>query len=518
MLGAWWAFLAPTNLGGRAAYVLVHGHSMEPMLYTGDLVYGLRQSSYEVGDLVVYRVQGGSVIHRIVEGSNEAGWITQGDNNSWHDPWVVPNSDISGKYVATLPDFAQYLTWVQRNPLLFGGAIAAVVLLSYLPIVPRRLAPELKAALADAEREPRPEGRSNGDLSVLLLSALGVLATGAVVVQAALSGNWTILATVCAVACAASLGFSLWLARGFFTGRDKAEPAASLRTLEGRLYRVADFPELPEPPTPAKNATVLRKIAERYRLPVLHHVDPETGEHAFLLLSVQEGDFLWAPVCDPPDDGDDAAKTPVLAGAPARSGASSPTSPATAERASLVSPDSPTARAWGRLRVSALPRPVFAALTALMTFVLSSGAASQVPVVAVGDPRVGSAAATVCDLGAIQVLPTIDHATVIGIAVTTSRDADAPRNNCAGQTVFVRVGWIDSGIPPEEPPTSGYWYGSLDASGLRAGVHQLTLGPTGTLFTSPAGDTHAEAPSLATVTPGDARTIVATAESGGFGA
>ena len=57
-------------LGGPASYVIVSGHSMEPTLYTGDLVVVHQRDEYSVGDMVAFEIEGGSqVIHRIVGGS-----------------------------------------------------------------------------------------------------------------------------------------------------------------------------------------------------------------------------------------------------------------------------------------------------------------------------------------------------------------------------------------------------------------------------------------------------------------
>src|SRR6059058_5072042 len=80
LASAWWLTLAPVSVGGPATFVSVQGHSMEPLLHTGDLVITQRQARYAVGDLVVVAVDGGHVIHRLYGGSASTGWITKGDN------------------------------------------------------------------------------------------------------------------------------------------------------------------------------------------------------------------------------------------------------------------------------------------------------------------------------------------------------------------------------------------------------------------------------------------------------
>ena len=59
---------------------------MQPTLYEGDLAVVRQQSSYEEGDIVAFRVpegedgEGAIIIHRIVGGDAENGFILQGDN------------------------------------------------------------------------------------------------------------------------------------------------------------------------------------------------------------------------------------------------------------------------------------------------------------------------------------------------------------------------------------------------------------------------------------------------------
>ena len=89
-----WAFvLRPQALGGPAGYVLVSGHSMLPRYHTGDLVLVERKGSYHVGQVIAYRVPkgdamaGAQVIHRIIGGDAQHGFLVQGDNRSAPDVW-----------------------------------------------------------------------------------------------------------------------------------------------------------------------------------------------------------------------------------------------------------------------------------------------------------------------------------------------------------------------------------------------------------------------------------------------
>jgi signal peptidase I len=98
-----------TGVGGSPVrVVVVAGESMVPTLDSGDAVLTLRRSSYEVGDIVAYRVPAGEpgagtiVIHRIVR-STPAGFLLQGDNNGDLDPWTPGHGEIVGERAITVP-------------------------------------------------------------------------------------------------------------------------------------------------------------------------------------------------------------------------------------------------------------------------------------------------------------------------------------------------------------------------------------------------------------------------------
>lgn len=98
-----WFALAPTQVGGRAAYVLVAGNSMEPLLYRDDMVVLRQTHDYQVGDVVTYENPDvGPVIHRIVAQEGEQ-FILQGDNNTWTDSYKPRASEILGEMWFHLP-------------------------------------------------------------------------------------------------------------------------------------------------------------------------------------------------------------------------------------------------------------------------------------------------------------------------------------------------------------------------------------------------------------------------------
>jgi signal peptidase I len=121
-----WAFyLCPQSLGGRAGYVLVSGHSMLPRYHTGDLVLVERKSSYQVGDVIAYRVPkgdpmaGAQVIHRIVGGDAAHGFLVQGDNRTAPDVWRPKPSDVVGTKALRIPNAVLVLRFL-RSPLLLA--------------------------------------------------------------------------------------------------------------------------------------------------------------------------------------------------------------------------------------------------------------------------------------------------------------------------------------------------------------------------------------------------------------
>lgn len=123
-------FFWPTTLGGCSTLTIVSGHSMEPTYYTGDLVWS-RCGEPAVGDVVVYsppETDGARVIHRITGGDGVDGWVIQGDNNSFVDPWTPDNSLVVGIARAHIPHLGTAV-YALANPyiwvslLLIAGAI-----------------------------------------------------------------------------------------------------------------------------------------------------------------------------------------------------------------------------------------------------------------------------------------------------------------------------------------------------------------------------------------------------------
>lgn len=123
-------FFWPTTLGGCSTLTIVAGHSMEPTYFTGDLVWS-RCGVAAVGDVVVYtppETDGARVIHRITGGDAVAGWVIQGDNNDFVDPWTPDSTHVVGVARAHVPNLGTAV-YALANPyiwvslLLIAGAI-----------------------------------------------------------------------------------------------------------------------------------------------------------------------------------------------------------------------------------------------------------------------------------------------------------------------------------------------------------------------------------------------------------
>ena len=95
-INAW--FLWPATLGGATSFVIVNGSSMEPTYFGGDLVVA-RKGEPAIGDIVVYEPEGlggARIVHRIIGGDGDSGWIIQGDNNDFIDQWEPTNERVVG--------------------------------------------------------------------------------------------------------------------------------------------------------------------------------------------------------------------------------------------------------------------------------------------------------------------------------------------------------------------------------------------------------------------------------------
>ena len=129
---------------------------MEPTYATGDLVWS-RCGEPSVGDIVVYSpadTDGAQVIHRIVGGDGDAGWILQGDNNDFLDPWKPDNSQIVGIATVHIPQLGSILYGL-GNPYVWGSLLILAAAFFLWPTSQASEAGE-NSAVSDPEAEAAP--------------------------------------------------------------------------------------------------------------------------------------------------------------------------------------------------------------------------------------------------------------------------------------------------------------------------------------------------------------------------
>ena len=123
--------LWPASLGGATRSIVVGGHSMEPEYHIGDIVI-LRPGGPAVDEIVVFdpplEEDHPLVVHRIVGGDEESGWVTQGDNNPEPDPWLIHAGDVKGRVAFLIPQG-------HRGIALLGSPMVLALILGAMGVV-----------------------------------------------------------------------------------------------------------------------------------------------------------------------------------------------------------------------------------------------------------------------------------------------------------------------------------------------------------------------------------------------
>jgi signal peptidase I len=128
-----WIFFAPTQMGGSSVYSVTSGVSMQPLLVRNDLALVRVQTSYHVGDVVLYHsaILDKPVLHRIIAIQN-GDYFFKGDNNNFVDPGYATRSQLVGKLWIHVPAAGAVIGWlgVPFHAALLAGVATLVVLLS----------------------------------------------------------------------------------------------------------------------------------------------------------------------------------------------------------------------------------------------------------------------------------------------------------------------------------------------------------------------------------------------------
>ena len=154
--------LWPSSLGGCSTLTVVSGQSMEPTYSTGDLVWS-RCGEPSVGDIVVYSpadTDGAHVIHRIVGGDSEAGWVLQGDNNDFLDPWNPDDSQIVGIATVHIPGLGNVL-YSLGSPYIWASLLILAAAFFLWPQSPAVTAPDHQASYNQASDNQAPDNQAS---------------------------------------------------------------------------------------------------------------------------------------------------------------------------------------------------------------------------------------------------------------------------------------------------------------------------------------------------------------------
>jgi signal peptidase I len=193
-IGAW------AVMTEQLSYVVTDGTSMNPVYYTGDLVFVTKADSYHVGQIAAYHGQspGQRVLHRIIGGNGSTGFVMKGDNNESIDPLHPRAEEMIGRAVLHVPHGGIWL-----KPLLGPSGLG---MLSFLVIGGR--------ATTARTRRDIPRGRRKKKVKVMSGPG-GSWATAAAVLKAIerLSPPLRAAAAVAAVltAFALALGVLGWM-------------------------------------------------------------------------------------------------------------------------------------------------------------------------------------------------------------------------------------------------------------------------------------------------------------------
>ncbi|WP_264653254.1 DUF5305 family protein [Actinoplanes cyaneus] len=95
----------------RVSYVVTHGVSMQPLYHADDLVLVIKSKSYKKGDIAAYNGAHGQVqvLHRIIGGDGESGFVFKGDNNPSVDSATPTADELVGRAFLHIPKGGTWL-------------------------------------------------------------------------------------------------------------------------------------------------------------------------------------------------------------------------------------------------------------------------------------------------------------------------------------------------------------------------------------------------------------------------
>jgi signal peptidase I len=112
-------------------FVSVEGGSMAPAIRRGDLILvAPAPAKVEAGMILVLRIDGALVTHRVVAVNPDGTFVTRGDANTVDDAWGAQPVSVEGQYLATVPVLGNVLRVGSTSEASFTDANNAVMTLT----------------------------------------------------------------------------------------------------------------------------------------------------------------------------------------------------------------------------------------------------------------------------------------------------------------------------------------------------------------------------------------------------
>lgn len=125
------------NIFGYRVYIIVSG-SMEPTIKTKDAVVIKNEKDLLEGDIIAFERDNKITVHRITKiytENDEKLYQTKGDQNNGNDKELVHESQIKGKYQATIYGLGPMITFFQNHFIVLIILIALLILIELIKLI-----------------------------------------------------------------------------------------------------------------------------------------------------------------------------------------------------------------------------------------------------------------------------------------------------------------------------------------------------------------------------------------------
>ena len=105
-------------IGGIKSFTVLTG-SMSPLIPAGSIVYSMKKSDYNKGDIITFDQGGVTVNHRVVEkitDNNKVFYLTRGDANNATDSQPVMAENVVGKVELFVPEVGKLTMFLKTLP------------------------------------------------------------------------------------------------------------------------------------------------------------------------------------------------------------------------------------------------------------------------------------------------------------------------------------------------------------------------------------------------------------------